>query len=111
MLLELPDPVSQRHCIMLAQALHVAQLESNSLGAGDYMRCRYKPSLGKNVLVDESVASPQAALCTAEHGRGASTCNADDRVIQEQPARMEHPVYRVEITGLQVLPHMLHHPD
>src|SRR4026208_437972 len=75
------------------------------------MRYRYKLSFGEDILRDESVAPPQTTFCTIHRGSRTRTRDAHDRVIHKQSARLEHSEDGVEVTRLQIFPHVLHHPD
>src|ERR1700736_5664799 len=111
LLLERTYPVAKRHRVMFAQALDVPRFESRSFGRRDHMvRGRQLP-IGKYVLVDERVGSPERAENSLADRLRPCFAKTDYSVIQEQPTGLESAVRRCEVNRQVTESDVLDHPD
>src|SRR5689334_703002 len=108
-LLERSHPVTERHCVVLAQAFNIAHLEAGFLRGSDDVSRGSEPAVGEDVGIDEGAALPDPVPDHSTQRRRTRCLETDDSVVQKESACFESAIRRVEVhrqvTEADVLDH------
>src|ERR1700693_94304 len=109
LLFERAHPVTQRHGVMLTQALDVAHFESRCFGRRNHVARGRQLSIWKDVLVDECVGPPERAENSLADRSRPCFAETDDSVIHEQAAGLERAISGGKVHGQVTEPDVLDH--